>query len=536
MSGSENRTLEELQRTVESLQRQLEEAQASNKAKEAFLSNMSHDIRTPMNAIVGMTQLAKKHIDEKARVADALNKIETASSHLLSLINEVLDMSRIDSGRMNIAAESFSLSDLLHDVVTIIQPQMVQKNHRWTLSSSGIVCEQLIGDALRLRQVYVNIINNAVKYTPDGGQIDLSVSESVLDGLCHLSLVCRDNGIGMSEEFLSRIYDPFERAGSTTVTRIEGTGLGMSIVRKIVEAMNGSISITSRLGEGTEVTITVPLPYEEIRVDHAAVQDKNLLILEANPVLISLYDQYLDEFGIAHTIVPSASAALSVLTDADFGKISFDGLIIGREQKESGSIYDIASYFSKAHPDLPVILISEDSWDEIRYHANRSGIHHFIPLPIFRKSLINGLDKVFSGENAAQGASLTPDLTGRRILLAEDNFINLEIAKEILRSTKAEIDTAENGQEAVACFSASSEGFYSLILMDIQMPVMDGYEACRAIRRMDRKDAGTVPILAMTANTFAEDIARAKEAGMNGHIAKPVDINALMQALRQALR
>ena len=526
-----------LREEIGQLKAQLEEAKASNIAKETFLSNMSHDIRTPMNAIVGMTSIARKHIDEKARVADALSKIETASGHLLSLINEVLDMSRIDSGRMKITKERFSLSDLLHDVTTIIQPQMAQKGHSWKLETKDISQEFLIGDMLRLRQVYVNIINNAVKYTPEGGNIVLSVSESEADASsCRLTFSCRDNGIGMSEDFLSRIFEPFERAGSTTVSRIEGTGLGMSIVKKLVDAMDGSIEITSEPGKGTCVTISIPMQSEDVPLNAAALSDKRFLILEADEEMKQLYEEYLGGFGITHNTVSSAAYAVSVLADAEYNQTEYSAVIIGRSNEENSSVFDIASYIKAARPGMPIILISGHNWDEIQYQANRSGITHFIPLPVFRKSLLNGLTTALSSETGNERLAGTPDLKGRRILLVEDNMINMEIAKEILSTTGADIDTAENGALAVEKFKASKENEYSLILMDVQMPVMDGYEATRNIRSLERSDAGTVPIFAMTANNFAEDIAKAREAGMNGHIAKPIDISLLMQTLQNALK
>ncbi|MBQ6124077.1 MAG: HAMP domain-containing histidine kinase, partial [Spirochaetales bacterium] len=251
-------------REIEDLRRQLEEARNENKAKEVFLSNMSHDIRTPMNAIIGMTALAKKHIDEKPRVQDALNRIETASSHLMNLLNEVLDMSRINAGKMVISQEPFSLSDLLHEIISMVQPQLERRKHNWKLELGDIEIEQFYGDVLRIKQVYVNIITNAVKYTDDGGNITVSISEKVDGSKCILSFRCRDNGIGMSKEFLSRIFIPFERVNNSTVSKIEGTGLGMSIVKSIVEAMSGTISIESEPEVGTEVCVDIPLRFEKI--------------------------------------------------------------------------------------------------------------------------------------------------------------------------------------------------------------------------------------------------------------------------------
>ena len=515
----------------------LREAEESIRAKELFLSNMSHDMRTPMNAIMGMTTLAIKHIDEKARVADALGKIETASGHLLSLINNVLDMSRINSGRMCIDEQVFSLGDLLHDLCIIVKPLIEQKKHDFLLDTDGVLTEAYRGDALRLRQVFVNIISNAAKYTPEGGRIVCSVSDEdcapPVSGRRTLVFRCADNGIGMSEDFLRRIYDPFERVSSTTVSKIEGTGLGMSIVKRIIDVMGGTIAIESAPGKGTEVLIRIPLPAEENRTTPAVLAGKRFLILEATERLAERFRRYFTEDGIAFTLVSSASEALSAMADADVAGEPYDGAVIGQSLSEAGDRLDVAAYLSKAARNLPLVLAGEDNWPDIEYHAERCGIRSFIPVPFFRQTLEEILAAAVSDGGGEGGGSEFPDLTGRRLLLAEDNLINREIALEILGMTGAEVDAAENGEEAVRLFEQSEPGTYSLILMDVQMPVMNGYEATGKIRALSRSDAGSVPIYAMTANTFAEDVARAREAGMNGHIAKPIDINALMQVLRQ---
>ena len=526
---------EQLQREIESLRLRLQEAQNANLAKESFLSNMSHDIRTPMNAIVGMTALAKKHIDEKSRVSDALDKIEIASSHLLSLINDVLDMSRINSGRMTVVEELFSLGDLLHETLTIVRPQAEQRQHSFHFDAENIFAESLYGDALRLRQIYVNIINNAVKYTPERGEIILSVREEEVDGRCVLVFLCRDNGIGMSEDFLQRIFDPFERVSSSTLSGVEGTGLGMSIVKKLIDAMAGTIAIESAPGRGTTVTIRIPLRYESVHLNTAPLESRRLLIIEADEALQTLYRRFLDEAGLSYSIVSSSSAAVSAITEADFRGEGYSCAILGRDVGRSNSIFELASYLHKAKSELTLVLVSDLDWGEIEYRANRSGISAFIPIPFFRKSLINGLAHALESSDTGTVSSAVPDLTGKRILLAEDNDINREIACEILSATKVSVDCAANGQEAVDLFLGSAVGTYDLILMDIQMPVMDGYAAVARIRGEAREDAQTIPIFAMTANAFAEDIARARAGGMNGHIAKPIDINLLMQTLRQAL-
>ena len=518
---------------TDALREKLREAEAANVAKEAFLSSMSHDIRTPMNAIIGMTALAKKHIDEKARVADALNRIETASAHLLSLINDVLDMSRINSGKMQISTELFSLSDLLHDMLILVRPQAAQKNHTLLFRSGDIPRENLYGDPLRLRQIYMNIVSNAVKYTPEGGKITLQVEEEVQGDRCVLIFRCEDNGIGMSEEFLARIYQPFERVQSSTTSGIEGTGLGMSIVRRLVESMNGTVEIRSRLGEGTSVTVRIPLKYETVQADTSLLRGKRLLVLEADAELTALYTQYLTEAGLFFGIVPSLSEAMTALTEADYAGEAFDAVLIGKTVEGAGNILDLAAYLKKAYPHLTLVLASEDEWSEIEYRANRSGISTFIPVPFFRKSLLSGLNQAMKGEAEKTDEFGAPDLSEKHILLVEDNEINRMIALELLHSTLAQTDTAENGQIAVEKFLASNPGTYDLILMDIQMPVMDGYTATREIRASGRPDAQSVKIIAMTANAFAEDIAKANDAGMNGHLAKPIDIQLFMRMLRQ---
>ncbi len=523
--------IDEMQKKNEELAEMLRQSEDANRAKEVFLSNMSHDIRTPMNAIIGMTALAAKYIDEKPRVLDSLHKITTASSHLLSLINEVLDMSRINSGRLQIADEQFSLSDLLYDTLTIIRPQIDQKHHTLDLDIRDIAFESLYGDAMRLQQIYVNIINNAVKYTEDGGEIRLTFCETAEDGRCILHFICRDNGIGMSEEFLQKIFDPFERANTTTISKIEGTGLGMSIVRKLVEAMQGTIRIESSPGAGTGVFIDIPLRYEKLQINTSALADKYILIVEKDPHLQQLYREYLHEFNIRFALTDSPSEMVTAMTDAEFRNDPFDGVILGEDTGSGQMVFDLASYIHQSDSSLPVILVSSMDKEEIEYRGARSGISRFIPVPFFRKSLINGLNDAFSRRNSTE-TSAAPDLSGKHILLVEDNLINREIAKEILLTTNAEIHTAEDGSQAVQMFTESEPGYYDLILMDVQMPVMDGYEATGNIRASGRPDADVL-IYAMTANTFAEDIAKARAAGMNGHIAKPIDISKLISTLRE---
>jgi signal transduction histidine kinase/DNA-binding response OmpR family regulator len=520
------------------LLQKLREAEETISAKELFLSNMSHDMRTPMNAIMGMTTLAERHIDEKARVADALSKIEVASGHLLSLINNVLDMSRINSGRMKIDEQRFSIGDLLHDLTILSKPLVEQKKHDFILDTEGVTTENYLGDALRLRQIYINIISNAAKYTEDGGVIRVTVSDEESDSgekdRRILVFRCTDNGIGMTKEFLGRIYDPFERVNNTTVSKIEGTGLGMSIVKRIIDVMGGEIRIDSAPGQGTDVLIRIPLRAEEQGGVPEGLSGKRFLILEGDEKASERYRRILGKDGIPFTRVSSVADALDALADADVNGTKYDLAVIGQSLTDGGDKLDVAAYLAKAAPSLPMVLVSEDNWEDIEYRAERCGIRAFVPIPFFRLTLEKVLSDVSSDSRDADGGSEFPDLTGRRILLAEDNLINREIALEILGMTGAQIDAAENGEEAVRLYESADPGAYTVILMDVQMPVMNGYEATGRIRSSKRADAATVPIYAMTANTFAEDVARAKDAGMDGHIAKPIDINALMQVLRKA--
>ena len=523
-----------LQRQIDDLNRKLQEAESANLAKEAFLSNMSHDIRTPMNAIIGMTGLAKKNIDEKTRLLDSLNKIDSASAHLLSLINEVLDMSRINSGKLLINEEPFYLSDLLHDTLIIVRPQMEAKGHHFDVKYHNIVYENLVGDIQRLRQIFVNILNNSVKYTKDKGEISLSICEEVKDDRCELIFNCTDNGMGMSQDFLKRIFDPFERVNNSTNSGIEGTGLGMSIVKKLVDAMNGRIDIQSKEGEGTSITIAIPLAYETMDIDASALQKKRFLIVMEDDDTSKMLQGYLNEFRIPNVTVRDFTSAITEFTDADFERHPFDGILFGNFENRTGNTFTMASYFRKSYAGLPMVLISEDDWGKIEYKANRNGIENFIPTPLFRKSLISSLQEIFTKEHNASATLQTPDLSDKTILLVEDNFINREIALELLRSTKAQLFSAENGKAALDMYLASDEGYYDIVLMDIQMPVMDGYEATTAIRNSGRKDASSIRIYAMSANVFAEDIAKARSIGMDGHIGKPIDVAKLMQTLRGA--
>ena len=538
-----------LQREAELIQmnQQLEEAlnaaEAANQAKSVFLSNMSHDIRTPMNAIAGMTSIALSHIDEKARVQDCLRKIQTASAHLMSLVNDVLDISRIDSGRMSLNEELFSLADLIHDVAVIVRPQAAQKGHALKMEIDRIYEENLCGDSLRLRQILVNIIGNAIKYTPDHGEILVSISQYTVpgdagEGQLWLDFVCQDNGIGMSEAFLDRIFLPFERANNFTMSKIEGTGLGMSIVKSLTDRMGGRIQVESREGIGSRFRVELPLTaMPQSQCSCQGLSGRTALIAESMDGRAEKLVACLEGEGILATRVKSALDAVACLTQAQSEGHMPCALLLGQELEDMPTLDLAAHVRQSAGPDFPILLISEADWGQLEYRATRAGINAFVPCPLFKSRLLDTLARLTQGDRECEDASIAdaPDYSSCHVLLVEDNELNQEIALEMLSANGVHAEVADNGAIALEKFQASPEGYYDLIFMDVQMPVMNGYEATMHIRTLPRSDAGRVWIVAMTANAFVEDIRTAREAGMNEHLAKPVSLERLQEILRRQL-
>lgn len=545
-----DRKIAELQQKNALLQNALNEAEEANRAKSVFLSNMSHDIRTPMNAIVGMTSIGLSHIDEKGRVQDCLNKIKTASSHLMSLVNDVLDMSRIDSGRMTLNEDKFSLADLIHDITVIVRPQALQKNHDLQIEIGDIYEDNLMGDTLRLRQVIVNIVGNAIKYTLYNGKIFVKFSQYIEEDLegnqnsgqekrkIWLDFLCEDNGIGMSPEFLERIFVPFERVNNSTTQKIEGTGLGMSIVKNLIDRMGGRIQVESTEGEGSRFRVEIPM--------RAAVRDRRKLeILAGNTVLIAesrekearQIEEFLREEAVTPVRVKSGRSAVTWLTQAQTENRMPCAMLLGQELEDMPAL-DLASHVRQsAGQRFPLLLVSEEDWAQIEYRARRAGINGFVPCPLFRSKLLKTLADMIirnKGDMEEQEERIE-DYSGRHVLLVEDNELNLEIAMEMLSLTGVQVETAENGARAVEIFENSPENHFDLILMDVQMPVMNGYEAVKRIRRLPRKDAESIWIVAMTANAFVEDIRASREAGMNEHLSKPIDVKRLKDILYRQL-
>jgi len=532
----------------EALEAAFRAAESANHAKSDFLSRMSHDIRTPMNGIIGLTAIMGAHLDDPERIQDCLGKIVLSSKHLLSLINEVLDMSKIESGRIALTENAFNLAMFVDELLGIIQPSVTQKNLNLSVQIQDVVHEDVLGDNLRLQQVCVNLLSNAVKYTGEGGHIRISLSEQPnkrpMAGM--YTLVVEDDGIGMSPEFLDRLYTPFERAEDVRVSKTQGTGLGMTITRSIVQMMGGSIQVESEEGRGTRFTVHFPLKFQEVDTTAHATEFEGLPVLVADDDRVSCECACaaLEELGMEGEWVLSGREAVHAVIERRERGEPYYAVILDWHMPEMDGIETARAIRKEVGPDVPIIILSAFDWMEVEHEARLAGVSAFIGKPLFKSKLSNLFTSLRSGaEQPAQDEQLDPlaqirevDFSGRRALLVEDNMLNQEIAKEILEMSGLEVDIAGDGREGLEAFSVSPEGYYSMIFMDVQMPVMNGYEATAAIRMLPRRDARSVPIVAMTANTFSEDIRAAKEAGMNQFIAKPLDFNRLNEILRELIR
>lgn len=539
--SEQEKYIAELERKTRTLEDALRAAEETNQAKSRFLSNMSHDIRTPMNAIMGMTSIALSHIDEKARVQDCLGKIQTAAVHLMSLVNDVLDMSRIDSGRITLNEESFSLADLIHDISVIVRPQAAQKNQTLKMDIGRIEEESLSGDPLHLRQILVNIIGNAVKYTQNGGEIEVRFAQHFADPgtdgrtqqRVWLDFSCKDNGIGMSPEFLDKIFVPFERVHNETTSKIEGTGLGMSIVKNLVERMDGEILVESEEGVGSCFTVHIPLitAPQSFTTLHLP-EEAEVLIAEKRKERAGQMARYVRESGLVPVHLENGAQAVTWLTEAQYEEHMPCAMLLGEELADM-PVLNLATHVRQlAGREFPILLVSEADWVQMEYRATRAGVNAFVPCPLFKSRLLGTLAELTGGVHEDENpADRSRDYSDRHILLVEDNELNQEIAMELLSVTGAQVEVACDGAEAVEKFGNSQAGYYDLIFMDIHMPVMDGHEAARRIRQMEREDAKEIWIVAMTADAFVEDVRQAKEAGMNEHISKPVEPSRLQEIL-----
>ena len=518
-------------------------AETANRAKSTFLSNMSHDIRTPMNAIIGFTTLAISNLDDKERVKDYLTKTLASSNHLLSLINDVLDMSRIESGKIHLEEVEVNLSDVLHDLKTIVSGQIYAKQLELYMDAMDVTDEDVYCDKTRLNQILLNLLSNAIKFTPAGGTVSVRVRQLAgqARGCGQYEFRIKDNGIGMSPEFAKRIFEPFERERTSTVSRIQGTGLGMAITKNIVDMMGGTIEVQTAQGKGSEFIVRVPL---RVQAEHRPVEK----ITELEGLKALVVD---DDFNTCDSVT---KMLVKVGMRAEWTLSGKEAVLRARQSIEMSDVYhaylidwrlpdmngiEVTRQIRSLHDDTPIIILTAYDWSDIEVEAKAAGVTAFCSKPMFLSDLRETLMSALGQKQTDAAQELLPqkdaDFKDRQILLVEDNELNREIAQEILREYGFRVDTADNGAVAVEKVSTAAPGSYDLVLMDIQMPVMDGYTATRQIRALENPALAGVPILAMTANAFDEDRRRAMESGMNGFLSKPIVISDLVQELHKIL-
>lgn len=528
------------------LEQAVERAEAANHAKSDFLSRMSHDIRTPMNAILGMTSIATMHIDEKERVLDALGKITVSGKHLLGLINEVLDMSRIESGKVSLVEGSFNLSDTIESLMTVFRTQMDAKGLMLNAGIAKLEHENVIGDEQHLQQIFMNIMGNAVKFTPEGGKISIFIEEkpSAIRGCGYYEFTFEDTGIGMEKEYIDKIFEPFSRAANSRTSKIEGTGLGMSIAVNIARMMKGDIKVDSELGKGSRFTVTVYLKLDDTTdADLAAYNGLPVLVVDDEELSCESSCEMLRSLGMDAEYVLSGEAAMERIAKTESEGVKFAVALLDWKMPGKDGLETTKEIRKAFGHDIAIIISSAYDWADIESEAVDAGVDAFIGKPLFKSRLIQVLKEVLGHEEHREEGGSTvletfkqQDFSGKRVLLVEDNEINIEVAKELLGIVGIQIETAMNGKLAVEAVMEKEPGYYDLIFMDIQMPVMNGYEAARAIRASGRKDLEEIPIVAMTADAFADDIKRSQDAGMNSHVSKPVDVQKLEEALIRWIR
>ena len=513
------------------------EAVRASRAKSEFLSNMSHDIRTPMNAIVGMTAIATANIDDMQQVQNCLRKISLSGQHLLGLINDVLDMSKIESGKLTLSMEQLSLREVMDSIVGIVQPQVRAKHQQFDVFIHDITAENVCCDSVRLNQVLLNILGNAVKFTPEGGEIHVAMYEEPSEkgeNFIRIHFHIADTGIGMTREFKEHIFESFVREDNMRVHKTEGSGLGMAITKYIVDAMGGIIEVDSEPGQGTEFRVILDLEKAEIPETDMVLPPWRMLVVDDDRQLCESTAASLRSIGVQADWTLDAESAIKKVAERRERQDDYQIILLDWKLPGMDGITAAREIRRLYGHDFPILLISAYDWGEIEEEAKAAGITGFIGKPLFKSTLFYGLKPYIipgAPEEREEREADTRELTGRRVLLAEDNELNWEIAEELLTAEGLELDWAENGQICVEKFQAAQPGYYDGILMDLRMPVMTGYEAARAIRALDRSDAKTIPIIAMTADAFAEDVKKCLDAGMNAHVSKPIDVREVCRQL-----
>ena len=532
---------QELAKSEKALSDALVAAEHANRAKTTFLNNMSHDIRTPMNAIVGFTALAASHIDNEEQVKDYLGKIAVSSEHLLSLINDVLDMSRIESGKMTLEETDVHLPDVIHDLRTIIQSNVTSKQLELFIDTQDVVHEDIIIDKLRLNQVLLNLLSNAIKFTPSGGTISFRVIEkpSSSEGVANFEFQIKDNGIGMSEEFQKTIFEAFTREQTSTVSGIQGTGLGMAITKNTVDMMGGTITVVSEEGKGSEFTVDIPC-----KISGKSAKPERVPELDGLRALVADDDTHtclsvcsmLREIGMRPVWTNYGKEAVIRAKEAVDQADEFNVYIIDWLMPDQNGIETVRQIRKFIGDSTPIIILTAYDWADIEQEAKEAGVTAFCSKPLFMSELRDVLAKPFTSSVDDSDQSVTPrDFSGKRVLLVEDNEMNQMIAEMVLKDSGFEVEIASDGVEAIETMKAAPAGHFDIILMDIQMPRMDGYEATRQIRSLEDAEKANIPIVAVTANAFEEDANLALSVGMNGHLAKPYDIPKILETLNELI-
>ena len=513
------------------------EAAKANKAKSEFLSSMSHDIRTPMNGIVGMTAIAMANIDNTERVKDCLEKITLSSRHLLGLINDVLDMSKIESGKLSLNMSLLSLSKAMDSIVNIVQPQVKERQQHFDIFIQKIQTEEVYCDSVRLNQVLINLLSNALKFTPEGGVINVFLDQEDSpkgDNYVRCHFRVKDNGVGMTEEFQKKIFDTFTREEKAQIDKIEGTGLGMAITKAIVDTMNGTIEVKSAPGKGSEFHIVLDLEKADTKEADMILPPWKMLVVDNNEDLCLSAVSSLKEIGIDAQWASDGKTAVEMVKKCHEENNDYEVVLLDWKMPGMDGLHTAREMRKHLGDKVPILIISAYDWSEIEQEAKEAGIQGFISKPLFKSNLFLGLSQhvLRETDEKSEDEVHLQCFSGKHVLLSEDNDLNWEIAEELLSEAGFELERAENGQICVEMFEQSPVGFYDVILMDIRMPIMNGYDAAKTIRALDRKDAN-IPIIAMTADAFSDDIQHCLDCGMNEHVAKPIDVDRLSQILKK---
>ncbi len=511
-------------------------AEQANKAKTDFLSTMSHDIRTPMNAIIGLTTIAEKNTGDEALTKESLRKIGLAGNHLLTLINDILDISKVESGNLTLNPVTFSIVETVENLVNISQPMIKEKNIEFSFHIDRMEKEYLYTDQLRLNQIYINILSNAVKYTEPGGQVsvDLREEESTAPGCVKLTYIVADTGIGMTPEFMENMYTPFSRQVDSRVNSIQGTGLGLAITKQMVELIGGTIDCKSKQGEGTTFTVVLDIPVADRQRDDMQLDSVDILIVDDDEIMLKTAVDTIESLGATAEQASGGLEAVGMVRHRHQAGRDYDVIIVDWKMPDVDGIETISRIRSEVDADVPILLISAYDWSDIEDKAKTAGASGFVTKPLFRSTLYDKISDLMGKESrSVQPEDDHSDLEGLHILVAEDNDINWEIISTMLSMFGITTDRAENGKVCVDMISAAEEGSYTLIFMDVQMPEMNGLDATRAIRKLENPWASSIPIVAMTADAFSENITACLDAGMNGHIAKPIDVKLVIREIRR---